>query len=186
VSKGIVLSSKPKRWAKLRRDHTAGGRTIEHLCTLDMVEAALDSLVGTVQQLDGDELKARAAGLASITAMHMARCRSLVDSTPFDQWSTKSLRRYVRSVELMKQRIRAAWPGRDINAVEFLAAVTTMVAAVDDQLPMVLTDMVDAWGKLHAAMHDLYSMFDPELEANAEIERGYQIGSTMLSGVTQC
>lgn len=161
--------------------HSVSGRTIEHLCVLDLVGAALDALTKTVEQLDDQDQRGSAAVLASKIAQEMCRCRDLADSVPLEQWSTKSLRRYVRSVDALKAAIRREWPGSTVNAVVFLAAIIDMVASVEEQIPrsMRYLDHRLVWGRMHRLLFDLYCMFDPGVEANAEIDRGCIVGAMM-------
>lgn len=166
--------------------HTVPARVIAHLCVLDIVGSALDALAKTVEQLD-EEQRGAASVLSSKVAQAMNACRNLTDDVPLEFWSTKSLRRYVRSVDKLKVAIRKEWPGSTVNAVVFLAAIIDMVASVDEQLPRSMGYLPHRleWGRLHSAMYALYCMFDPDLEAVNEINRGCDIGSMMLREVAR-
>lgn len=165
--------------------HTVNSRTIEHICVLDLVGSMLDAMVTTVQQIDDEERRGLAAATCSHVAMHTSRCRRMADGVNVEDWETKSLRRYTKALDRLKARIVLEWPGSSVNAIEFLSALIGMVAGIEEQLPRTnaYIDHRVEWGRLHTAMYDLYSMFDPDLEESVGIDRGCAIASAMCRDI---
>jgi len=166
-------------------DQYLSARKMEQVCVLDLVEAALDALVGTVEQIEDTTRRSQAALLATRVAMYKTKARVLVDKRELDEWPSKDLRRYSRAIRNLQDKVRASWPGETVNAVEFLAAIITQVAIIDENLPRTNQYIPHRleWGKLHAMMQELYSMFDPDGTRHAEVERGGELGVQMRAVV---
>lgn len=154
------------------------------LAALDLVTAALDSVVSPVQRCEDDAMRDRAVivcariGQYREQAFHLTVGGERLDLSRDD----KASRRYARQVESMRAEISKGWEGETVNATAFLASVITVVAEAEEQLPdrAAYAPHREAWGALHSALARLYEIFDPEYEDEAGIHHGASVGERMV------
>ena len=168
--------------------HTISGRTMEHLAVLGIVEQGLASLQKSVAKMPDGGDKDRIVAVASRLAQQVAHCSVLTDPVDISLWSRKSLRRLVNTTERLQKCLDSFWPSGGTVACEYLAAALALVAYVDEQLPRThkyISHRLE-WGKLHKIMHEIYVMYDPDLEFVADIERGDFIADAIRKEVRPC